>query len=146
MKKTILFLSLAIFIFLFALLISKLLPHGPRAEIRGHTFFIEVAMSPSQKEIGLAKYKRIDANQGMYFPFEKEGYYGFWMKGMHFPIDIIFIRDNKIVTIFRDVPVRSDYQKYIYTPTAPADSVLEINAGFSGKYGFERGDKVIIKY
>ncbi|HSD98683.1 MAG TPA: DUF192 domain-containing protein [Patescibacteria group bacterium] len=118
----------------------------PTAKINGHLFFIEVAKTQTQQEIGLAKYSKIEKNFAMYFPFTYPDYYGFWMKGMRFPIDIIFIRNKRIVTIFPNVLARWDYQNYIYKPTQPVDSVLEISAGLSTKYGFKTGDNVIISY
>lgn len=116
------------------------------ATIDNHTFFIEIAKTQQEQEIGLSKYTSLPQENAMYFPFEKTGLYSFWMKGMHFPIDILFLQKNKIVTIFSDVPVKTDYQNYTYQPTQPVNAVLEINAGLSKKYGFKIGDSVIISY
>ncbi len=38
----------------------------------------------------------------MLFLFDKPDYYPFWMKGMKFPLDILFIRGSTIVSIRRD--------------------------------------------
>ena len=80
----------------------------------------------------------------MLFPFEKPGYYSFWMKNMKFPIDIIFIKSGKIVTIHKDVmpPKNLTDALPIYNPKEPADTVLEINAGLSEDYKFKEGDEV----
>lgn len=116
----------------------------PTATIDHHTFSIEIAQTPQQQEIGLAKYASLPKNNAMYFPFNRPDYYTFWMKGMHFPIDMLFVRNNKVVTIFSNVMAKPDYQNYIYKPTQPSDAVLEINAGLSQQYGFQLGDTVII--
>jgi uncharacterized membrane protein (UPF0127 family) len=66
---------------------------------------------------------------------------------MKFPLDIIFIRDKKIVDMVQNLqaPKSATENPQIYNPKAPADAVLEINAGLSSKYGFKEGDSVTIK-
>jgi len=116
------------------------------AVINGHSFDIEMAITDSQKSKGLAKYEKIPESFGMLFLFGKADYYSFWMKNMKFPIDIIYINDNKIVDIFKNVPnpkSKSEVPKTI-KPSLPSDKVLEINAGLSDKYNFKRGDSVRI--
>lgn len=116
--------------------------------IYNQKFYIDVAKTEEQKEKGLSIYKSIENNQGMIFPFSTPDYYIFWMKNMKFPIDIIYIRNDKIVDIFKDVPSPKSPNDFlpIYKPKNIADTVLEINAGLSEKYKFKIGDKVLIKY
>jgi hypothetical protein len=120
----------------------------PQAIINNHVFNLDIAKTEKEKEIGLAKYKNIPQNFGMLFPFEKADHYSFWMKNMKFPIDIIFIRNNKIVTIFKNVPAPKSINEQlpIYTPTEFSDTVLEINAGLSEKYRFQKNQIVEINY
>ena len=145
MKKVILFLVLvtAIGLLSFSIFAVK---KSTTATIKNNTFSIDIAKSQSQQEIGLAKYQKLEQNMAMYFPFDHADYFVFWMKDMHFPMDIIFIENGKIVTIYNDVKPEKDYQDFIYKPTAPSNAVLEINAGLSRKYGFRTGDNVIISY
>ncbi len=118
----------------------------PKVIINNHTFTLYVAKNPKDKEIGLSKYKSIDKDRGMLFPFEKPDYYPFWMKEMKFPIDIIFILDNHIVTIYKNVqpPTAKNESLPIFSPQAPTDKVLEINADLTQKYNFRQGD--IVKF
>jgi len=141
--KKVFFSLLAICIFVNLFIIYNIFHTTPLAIINSHDFYLDVALTPQQKEIGLAKYTSLPDNKAMYFPFDHEDYYSFWMKGMHFPIDIIFLRNKKIVTIYSSVPTPSQGQTNsfpMYKPKSPADSVLEINAGLSEKYGFKEGD------
>jgi len=116
----------------------------PQITINNHIFNLEVAKTTKEQEIGLAKYDSIPQNFGMLFPFEKPRFYSFWMKNMKFPIDIIFIRNDKIVTIFKNVsPAKlNNEQLPIYRTQKLSDTVLEINAGLSEKYNFKIGDFV----
>jgi uncharacterized membrane protein (UPF0127 family) len=120
----------------------------PQVTINNHIFNLAIAKTDTEKEIGLSKYKNIPQNFGMLFPFGKPDYYSFWMKNMKFPIDIIFIRNNKIVTIFKNAsPPKSNNELLpIYRNQNLSDTVLEINTGFSDKYNFKTGDLVKINY
>ncbi len=120
----------------------------PYVSIKGKSFNVEVARSNKQKELGLARYKTIAKDFGMLFIFENKDYHTFWMKSMKFPIDIIFIRDNKITTIFKNVnyPKNENENLKTYKPNVPSDMVFEINAGLSDKYNFKKGDSVKINY
>ncbi len=119
----------------------------PTAKINNQTFKIEVAKTNETRQVGLSGKDSIPQDFGMLFPFETQNYYSFWMKNMKFPIDIIFIRGNKIVTIFQSVkpPEKEVMSLPLYQPTEPSDAVLEINAGLSEKYGFKPGDTVKIE-
>lgn len=114
----------------------------PTVEIKGHKFQLIVAKNDKDKQVGLSKYKDLPQDKGMIFVFEKPGQYPFWMKDMKFPIDIIFISKNRIVTIHKNSPTD---KLTIYTSTENADKVLEINANLSEKYGFKVGDAVTFK-
>lgn len=147
MKKTYWILGI-IFIFLLAIIIgnSRFGDRNPTVTINKHTFNLYVAKNPKDKKIGLSKYSSIPQNFGMIFLFDKPDFYSFWMKDMKFPIDIIFIGGGKIVTIHKDIkpPASPNENPPIYNSSEPADTVLEINAGLSEKYGFKNGEDVKI--
>lgn len=148
MKKLFIFILLALTIFLLFLNYKQQIDKTPQAIINNHIFNLEIAKTEKEREIGLAKYKNIPQNFGMLFLFEKPDYYSFWMKNMKFPIDIIFIRNNKIVTIFKNVsPPKSNGEFFpIYRTQKLSDTVLEINAGLSDKYNFQENGSINITY
>lgn len=140
---------LLLFIFLMGLLVlfDLFLSHKKTVTISNHPFTVVVAKTAREQEVGLAKYQSLSQEQGMYFPFNHPDYYTFWMKNMHFPIDILFLKQDKIIDIFSDVPVpQTGKDLPIYKPSSPADAALEIHAGLSKQYGFKIGDTVIITY
>ncbi len=115
----------------------------PTAKVGTHTFKLYVAKSSNDQQVGLSKYDKIEDSRGMIFTFGKPGYYSFWMKQMKFPIDIIYIRDNKIVKIHRNVkPPKERGELTLYNSTEPADKVLEVNAGLSQSYDIKEGDSI----
>jgi len=94
-------------------------------------------------------YDSLEDGKGMLFDFGKKDIFpNFWMKDMKFAIDIIWINDNRIVDIDRDVkpePGRSDSELTLYIPPKPIDYVLEVNAGYAERNGIEVGDSVQIE-
>jgi uncharacterized membrane protein (UPF0127 family) len=64
------------------------------------------------------------------------------MKNMKFPIDIIFIQNNKIVDVFQNVPVSTNDNLPVYTTKTKANKVLEINASLAKKYNIKIGTEV----
>lgn len=113
-------------------------------KIKNQSFKLLIAKTENDKQAGLSKYNSLPQDEAMIFIFENEGIYPFWMKDMKFPIDIIFIKQDKIVTIYKNVPSpkTSDGNLPIYSPSEPIDKVLEVNSGISQKDGFKVGDKV----
>ena len=117
-----------------------------KVTIGTHTFNIEVVKDPKAQEIGLTKYNSIQNDQGMLFVFSTPGIYSFWMRGMTFPIDIIFIKNNAVIsTVENAQPVKATETNIpIYQPTDPSDTALEINAGLVKKYNIKKSDTVKI--
>lgn len=118
-----------------------------KATINNHTFKIAVARTSRDKQIGLSGRTSIPDDEAMLFPFDKPDYYSFWMKQMKFPIDIIYINGNKVVTVHKNVqpPQGQNADLPIYRPDQPADKVLEIKANLSDKYNIKPGDTVAIE-
>lgn len=136
-----LLLGLCVFLFL-----AKRIASTPKQTIiiNHHTFFITVAKSNEEKTVGLSHQLSLAQDQGMLFPFDTAAYYTFWMKDMKFSIDIIFIANNRIVTIYHSVPYPKDATQPlpIYQSSQPADMVLELSAGITKKYTIQEGDLV----
>lgn len=117
------------------------------AKIGSQSFHLYSANSQKEKEMGLSDKSSMPQDYGMLFSFATPDYYSFWMRDMKFPIDMIFIKDNHIVTIYSNAqpPKSKDDSLVIYKPEEPADAVLEINAGLAEKYSFKKGDEVKIE-
>lgn len=100
-----------------------------------------IADDAKETQVGLSNRKSLNKDEGMLFIFKEPGNYAFWMKDMKFPIDIIFLNNNKIVTIFQDV---KPGDLSLRQPTEQANRVLEINSGLSKEYNLKKGD--IVEY
>ncbi len=142
MKNIVIGLAILIVIFIGGWVIFSTMKKTPTAKIDNRTFKVYVAKTQKEKEIGLSKYNKINNDQGMIFQFGQASYYAFWMKDMKFPIDIIYLKNGKIVTIHKQVPIAKSGSLKVYNPTEPADTVLEVNSGLSQKYNIKVGDKI----
>lgn len=103
----------------------------------------EIADTKAKQEKGLSGRKKIDSNEAMLFVFPDEHKYGFWMKDMNFPIDIIWLNhDLDIVTIRTNVS--PDSFPEVFEATAPSSYVLETKAGFVKENGISSSSQVIL--
>ena len=107
---------------------------------RAVSFAVEIADTPSKREMGLQYRRDLAADRGMIFLFPAESQQSFWMKNTPLPLDMIFInRDRKIAGIVEQtVPFSLDPRSV----NAPSQYVLEINGGLSKRHGIKAGDTV----
>lgn len=109
------------------------------------TIPVTIADTDDERVKGLSGTNSLQEGQGMLFVFDRPDYYGFWMKDMKFPIDIIFMRDGKVVTIHENVkPPSGPESLYVYKPTEASNQVLELNAGKANAFGIKVGDTLTL--
>jgi uncharacterized membrane protein (UPF0127 family) len=115
---------------------------GPRACFRDTCYSIEIARTPETRERGLMGRDGLKPGTGMLFVFDTPGRYGFWMKNMKFPIDILWLdSDRKVVHIAGNVPPCQSDPCPVYTPLSEARYVLEIPSGDETKLGLGLSEK-----
>jgi uncharacterized membrane protein (UPF0127 family) len=101
---------------------------------------IEIADDENKREVGLMGRPVLGEREGMLFIFEEEHMASFWMKNTILPLDILFIdKLGIIVTICKNT---KPFSEESYSATAPTLLVLEVNAGFTDKYGIKEGDRI----
>ena len=83
----------------------------------------------------------------MLFVFPEPRQPSFWMRGVLFALDLIWIRDGMVVQIDASVPPSPkdtpDDQLPRYQPDEPITHVLELTAGSAARYGITIGDHVV---
>lgn len=117
----------------------------PTITLNNHIYQVEIADTDEKRAQGLSNRSILEADRGLLFLFPAKDRYAFWMKDMHFPLDILWIDDDTIIDISENVPIPLT-ATYLprYQPKAPVNRVLEINAGEAKKYGILPGQKVIM--
>ncbi|OGH16519.1 MAG: hypothetical protein A3C30_05015 [Candidatus Levybacteria bacterium RIFCSPHIGHO2_02_FULL_40_18] len=119
---------------------------GAEAQVNNKKISLILAKSDKDRTKGLSGRNNLPEDQGMLFIFEKKGTYGFWMRDMKFPIDIIFIDDDMVVYIVENAsPGAQTPNLTIYIPDVPVNRVLELNAGQVKKLGIKKGIKITFK-
>lgn len=115
-------------------------------QIGDREIFVEVASSWWARIKGLSGREGLDVNHGMLFVFPFVSVQYFWMFGMKFPIDIIFIRNGIVVSVFSNVPYPKGFTlPRVIRSRVPANHVLEVNAGKAAEWGIKEGVRVVGK-
>lgn len=112
-------------------------------EIRGRRVELEVARTREQQTRGLGYRDELAWDHGMLFPYEKAFFPRFWMKGMRFDIDIVWIRDQRVVDISHRVRHQPPGEPLpTVSPDQLTNTVLEVPAGYAQAHGWQVGDFV----
>ncbi len=132
---------------------DKTLYHTPLL-VGEQKILVKVAKMPNEQKKGLSGQRKLSNEQGMLFDFsnlfsnpspQKERV-TFWMKDMLFDLDLIWIRQNKIIGITPNVPAPQkntpDSELILYISPDTVDKVLEVNAGWSEKNNIRVGEEV----
>lgn len=113
-------------------------------KIGGEVFRLEIADTSFKQVQGLSGRDGLAENEGMLFLFSKPGKYGFWMKGMKFPLDIIWLKGGEIVDFVENAPSEEDQKLQIYYPKSEADAVVELNAGMIKRLNLKTGERLTL--
>ena len=115
-------------------------------KIAGQRIKVELASTPEEQAQGLSGREELKPDHGMLFVFGFSGPHLFWMKDMNFPIDIIWIgEDKKVIYVKRDAQPEL-YPEMYGSEFSSALYVLEVIAGFSEKNNLQIGDEVEFLY
>lgn len=111
-------------------------PHVVELVLGDKSFAVEVVRTPTTRAKGLSGRDGLATSTGMLFVFPEPGIYPFWMKDMHFPIDIVWLDgDWCVVNITHDA--RPESYPDSYHPTHEALYVLEVNSGVIASQGVD---------
>lgn len=101
---------------------------------------LEIADSEYSRQLGLMFRNEMKEDEGMLFIFPREDYLSFWMRNTLLPLDILFVNKNKeIVTIHT---YTTPFSEQSFPADTLAQYVVEVNAGFTGKFNIKEGDKI----
>lgn len=139
LKNKFVILFVFIVVFLLVIIVLSNFTYKSTVVVGGKTFNVEVVETSYFLEKGLSGHEQLKSNEGMFFVFEKPDKYGFWMKNMSFPIDIVwFTPDLKINHIEKSVSPNT--YPNVFVPETDSLYVLEISAGQSAELNLKIGD------
>ena len=113
----------------------------PWVEVGGERFQVEVADDDAERARGLMFRDAMADDHGMLFIHDRQEPQAYWMKNTRIPLDILYFdRDRRLVSQQRDVPPCSAGDRCPpYPSRAPAQYVLELNAGQAARLGLQDG-------
>lgn len=130
----------------------RVTPEAPLAKVEivvGDTSLtVELAQEDWQQQLGLGYRNGLEPGTGMLFPSDVARARTFWMKGMRFCLDIIWINDGEITgaaeSACPDPPGTEDRNRATFASPGPVTAVLEVPAGWLQEHGYGAGTRVSI--
>ncbi len=128
--------------------------------INEKTIHVELADTEEKRIRGLGGRETIGGDRGMLFVFPKSDTYGIWMKGMRFPLDVVWLsptrtdadmtqtnaeRKQTLVVVDMKENVAVETYPNVFYPGSPALYVLELKGGSAKKNGIHVGSAVNLK-
>lgn len=119
----------------------------PVAQIGKNKIKLEVAQTQAQIEKGLMFRTSMPENAGMVFLFQPPRPVRFWMHNCYMSLDMMFVKDGKIVHICHEVPPcrtakPADCPLYPESGEIEVSEVIEVNPGYAKRHEIKEGDKV----
>lgn len=114
-------------------------------ELKNQSLHVLHAKTIYQQYRGLGKRESLGRYDGMVFVFDVYAKHGIVMRDMMFPIDIVWLRDAKVVDIAPRVQLEPGTpEQYLrrYYPRVEADIVLELPAGWAEEHDLKLGDEM----
>jgi uncharacterized membrane protein (UPF0127 family) len=114
--------------------------------VGGEPLTVELAVQPAEKSRGLGYRDNLAPGTGMLFVFESPEPRSFWMKGMRFCLDIVWIEQGVIQgaaeSVCPDPAGTEDADRPSFASPVPVSYVLEVPAGWLAANGFGKGTPV----
>ena len=107
---------------------------------------VELARTTAESALGLGYRNGLEPGRGMLFIFPEPSELMFWMKGMRFCLDIIWVLDGEIIGAEENAcpdpegTLDSDRERFP-SPTL-ANYVLEVPAGWLAEHGYGPGTRI----
>jgi len=107
------------------------------AKIADSEIELVVLSTPASQEEGFAKYQPTEIS-GLLFIYTEEQPLNFWMKGVDFPLDIMYFDADRVCTNW-DTMEPDEHHKTIYSSKNPAMFAVEVPAGWCQQNGIAPG-------
>lgn len=103
------------------------------------TIKVEIADTAAERSRGLMNRQSLPDGEGMLFVFEEETLSSFWMKDTPISLDILFVKEGRIVDIIENTVPNSEA---LLTPDTSYLQALEVPGGYSSRNGIQVGDLI----
>lgn len=107
---------------------------------------LEVTQTPQEQALGLMFRPSLEDDRGMLFEFDPARPVSFWMKNVVISLDMLFVREGKLVAIAPEVPPCTTIPCPTYGPAEAVDQVIELRGGRAAELGLKPGDPVVVQW
>lgn len=121
------------------------LPVSAQIKVADQVIQLEVAKTLNQQAIGLMARPKLEPNRGMLFPFNPARPVSFWMKNVLINLDMVFLRNGRVVAIASEVPPCQTEPCPVYGPKDAIDQVIELRGGRAEELGIKPGDRLTVQ-
>lgn len=98
---------------------------------------LEVALTHSQRRVGLMYRKKMEETYGMLFVFPDSEPRNFWMKNTYISLDIIYLGPElRVDSVVHNATPLSTKRR---ASEGPAKYVVEVRSGLAKKWGIKKG-------
>ncbi len=109
------------------------------------TVEVRVAETRQQKVVGLSETPSLRNGSGMLFPYEQASEHTYVMRGMDFPLDIVFIGADGRINAIESAPAPGPSEDGDdIRRTGTGEYVLEVPRGWMDRHGIDVGHRVRI--
>lgn len=143
MPKIIIYLLLVIVIFIGIILVYININKTKTITINNKYYKVEVVTDLLSKTKGLSNREKLTNIDGMLFVYSAPEIQNFWMKDMRFDLDLIWINNNKIIGLTKNISFKDQFRQY--SSALPCDWVLEVPSGKVDQEHWQIGDTITLK-
>ena len=98
----------------------------------------ELVFNQEAMYLGLSGRENLLPDKGMLFVFKNYGQQSFSMRNMNFPLDIVFLKDGKVMKVFSNLAPEGISPKNLYQ-YGPTDMVIELPANYFKDNNLQEG-------
>lgn len=109
-------------------------------QLHGHLYGMTVMRTDEELQRGLSGTQSLPADQAMLFVFPTDDKWAMWMKDMNYPIDMVWLGDDKKVVYMVKNAQPSSYPKTQFKPDTNTRYVIELPSGTIERTGIAIGD------
>lgn len=123
-------------------------PTASKSTIRvaDRTIPVDLAYTQATRTKGLSGRPCLAEGTGLVIGWDAPTFTKIWMPDMNFAIDVLFVRDGKVIMVYADAqPCATKADCPTFGPDIPVDYVLEVPAGSAKAWGVAQGAAIELR-
>lgn len=113
-------------------------------QLGNRSYSVTMLRTEAAREKGLSGTDSLAADHAMVFVFPHDSRWGIWMKGMKYPIDIVWLDSRSKVVHMVEGAQPASYPKTTFVPPTKARYVIELTSGTIKATGISKGSLVAL--